>query len=301
MYTTKQQKPQQSRTIKHSLRSISKQHCYPIQCQWKESSENVNILEWSELSTGIKWYYSANQYWFSIEDIDRIPDTFKQWYKYYENTKRTYIDWYKVLRGHRYLNDAASHTTGNYKLVNAAVSYLTKCRRLNQTPQRDDFLTLYCTISNRFVLEGEKDDIWESAKSAAENRIKAFESIGEGPQDLVGKIVNRGDSINILEALGISEIKEFNTGKTIYDKKITFYGITSTALGNDYKKNPFAEKAKVVWLLEIGQGHHGFDFKRLVNTGYAAEDEITFSMNTEVHISHVVINDQRYFIHGKIF
>lgn len=92
-------------------------------------------------------------------------------------------------------------------------------------------------------------------------------------------------------------------GKNDYNKEVKFLGVTSTNIGDNYLENQYARNSTVVWILTIGEKHHGFNFKEIANEGYGSENEITFPMGVSANITSVEVCKEkvRYIIRGTIY
>lgn len=261
-----------------------------------------------------------------IGEKSGISEEHIEWYKYFKGEEKTYQEWCRIFKGNLKIHaarDASMHTLGNYKARNAVISILTKNDLLNvyfkdglekiiQIIQDDkkilnDFKILYEKMTNQLIpSDVDVIDFFKEKFELSIPIIKGFKQLGTGDKDLVGKKVNRGDSENILDSMNLSDVKKKENGEYKYNERVKFPGVTSTSIGDDPAQNQYAKNSAVVWILTIGEKHHGFDFKKYVGEGYGSESEITFPMGVEVDIHLINIGKQenlkaKYVIQGTIY
>lgn len=226
---------------------------------------------------------------------------------------------------------ASVHTVGNYKARNAVISTLTKYNLIEKCTDKgwniyslpnykdilSDFKVTYEAITRLSLLLDELEDSWENYLEQSLPIIQGFQDLGFGDKKLEGLSVNRGDSEGVIKAMGLYEdLNKLNDGTTTtVNWNAKFLGIASTNKGDKANENQYAVKNDVIWMLKIGQNHHGFDFMEIVGEGYKGEDEITFPMGVKVKITSVKIHKSdayaalrpngckkaKYTIYGEIF
>ncbi|WP_435264002.1 hypothetical protein [Tenacibaculum sp. nBUS_03] len=226
---------------------------------------------------------------------------------------------------------ASLHTVGNYKARNSVITTLTKYDLIekctanswniyslpNHKEILSDFKITYDAITKKTLLTDELENTWDNYFDQALPIIKGFQVLGLGNKKLVGSTVNRGDSEGVVKAMGLQEdLNKLNDGTTTPVNWTTkFLGVASTNQGDEAGKNQYAVNAAIIWILKIGENHHGFDFMEIVGEGYQGEAEITFPMGVKVKITSVKthISDlqatlrpngckkAKYTIYGEIF
>jgi hypothetical protein len=287
-------------------------NCTTVQRAW-EKHKGEDEHKWTESLDGLTWFYQGDVMKYQITEAEEAST--KEWlafYRTYEGQEKSYAEWHRLFNGSNqgkkaYLEaarGAAYHTTGNYKSRNAVISTLTKYDLLeacladgwhigsgNKQTVLESFRKTYAAMgasSSNY----DADDIEASFYNildVSKPIIRGFKTLGEGDKEIEGQQVNRGDSVGVLEAMGLmgtlSGLKDGETHQQSLSGK--FLGATSTAKGNDPGRNQYAKNATVVWILTIGSNHHGFDLKKISGEGYDGEAEITFPAGSEYNITSV--------------
>jgi hypothetical protein len=304
----------------------------PIQRAWTKNPKD-NVYSWDKIENGLNWFYEGGKMWYDIV-VDKVVDeNHLEWYKYFKGEKKSYKEWCRIFDGTKSLKthaatNASVHTSGNYKARNAVIATLTKHNLLdacledgwdiNKYRDKEQVLKYFketYDIKCGFM-DNEPVDCFQNYFEQSLPIIKGFKQLGTGEAKLVGIRINRGDSEETLVSMGLLEIiKKMPNGKTTpLTQKVKFLGVVSTAKG-DPGENIYAHKATVIWILEIGPNHHGFDFRELIQEGYVSEKEITFPPGVCVEIESVTTHNTdefnqlrparcenaKYTIHGKIF
>lgn len=308
-----------------------------IQGVWTQYPEDNALYLWDKIENGVVWFYKEGKMWYDIVDYDTISVNHLEWYKYFQKEIKTYKEWCQIFDGkikslQTYAAaDASKHTTGNYKARNAVISTLTKYELIDACLEegwdidnyryKDNalkyFKDTYNIMTYSTVDDSESIYCFRDYFEQALPIIKGFKQLGYGDPKLIGIKVNRGDSANILDSMDLSKgLNALTDGESYpYVREVKFRGVISTTKGDNPSQNSYARHAAVIWILKIGENHHGFDFHELIKEGYPSEGEITFPMGVRVKIEKVVIHRQekyanlqpegcekaKYTIYGEIF
>ena len=329
MYAERQNRERVSRRIE-SASSGTKQRVKTIQFgttiqreKWVKVQNAQNLQMWDTIKDGLSWFYDekTKKMLYEIKEKSDISEEHLEWYEYFKGQKKTYKEWCQIFKGDLKIyaaRDASKHTVGNYKSRNAVISILTKYGLLEECLKDDwkiqsvqnsarvleDFKKTYEIMTNSPIsTDVNIVDLFEDYLEQSIPIIKGFKQLGAGDDKLVNTIVNRGDSESILDSMGLSSIKNMKEGKNDYNKEVKFLGVTSTNIGDNYLENQYARNSTVVWILTIGEKHHGFNFKEIANEGYGSENEITFPMGVSANITSVEVCKEkvRYIIRGTIY